>query len=111
MINNKRAKILKINSIINFWTNNLLWTKISGFGDKFPGASVGNDKEAQEKLVITSVYLLFGMALLAMCFNLAQEEVFNCKLFNTITTPYKSIYNYKNLFIATNFFFFSIFDY
>lgn len=47
----------------------------SGFGDKFPGASVGNDKDAQEKLVITSVYLLFGMALLAMCFNLAQEEV------------------------------------
>ncbi|VDN55166.1 unnamed protein product [Dracunculus medinensis] len=46
-----------------------------GFGDKFPGASVGNDKDAQEKLVITSVYLLFGMALLAMCFNLAQEEV------------------------------------
>uniref|UniRef100_A0A914VSJ8 Uncharacterized protein n=1 Tax=Plectus sambesii TaxID=2011161 RepID=A0A914VSJ8_9BILA len=47
------------------------------FGDKFPGASVGNDAEAQEKLVITSVYLLFGMALLAMCFNLAQEEVVN----------------------------------
>jgi len=36
---------------------------------------VGDDKEAQEKLVITSIYLLFGMALLAMCFNLAQEEV------------------------------------
>uniref|UniRef100_A0A7E5A132 TWiK family of potassium channels protein 7 n=1 Tax=Panagrellus redivivus TaxID=6233 RepID=A0A7E5A132_PANRE len=48
-----------------------------GFGDKFPGASVGNDKDAQEKLVITSFYLLFGMALLAMCFNLAQEEVVN----------------------------------
>ncbi|KAI1708838.1 ion channel domain-containing protein [Ditylenchus destructor] len=48
-----------------------------GFGDKFPGASVGNDKEAQEKLVITSIYLLFGMALLAMSFNLAQEEVVN----------------------------------
>uniref|UniRef100_A0A0R3S363 Ion channel n=1 Tax=Elaeophora elaphi TaxID=1147741 RepID=A0A0R3S363_9BILA len=48
-----------------------------GFGDKFPGASVGNDKDAQKKLVITSVYLLFGMALLAMCFNLAQEEVVN----------------------------------
>ena len=47
----------------------------AGFGDKFPGASVGNDKEAQEKLVITSIYLLFGMALLAMSFNLAQEEV------------------------------------
>lgn len=38
---------------------------------------MGNDKEAQEKLVITSIYLLFGMALLAMCFNLAQEEVVN----------------------------------
>ncbi|KAE9552741.1 hypothetical protein FO519_004058 [Halicephalobus sp. NKZ332] len=50
---------------------------VAGFGDKFPGASVGNDKDAQEKLVITSVYLLFGMALLAMCFNLAQEEVVN----------------------------------
>ncbi|CAI4222244.1 unnamed protein product [Auanema sp. JU1783] len=48
-----------------------------GFGDRFPGASVGNDKDSQEKLVITSVYLLFGMALLAMCFNLAQEQVQN----------------------------------
>lgn len=37
---------------------------------------MGSDEDAQEKLVITSVYLLFGMALLAMCFNLAQEEVF-----------------------------------
>ncbi|KAL3111591.1 hypothetical protein niasHT_019938 [Heterodera trifolii] len=48
-----------------------------GFGDKFPGEAVGSDKEAQEKLVITSIYLLAGMALLAMCFNLAQEEVVN----------------------------------
>lgn len=28
-----------------------------------------DDKEAQEKLVITSVYLLFGMALLVGSFN------------------------------------------
>ncbi|CAD6195969.1 unnamed protein product [Caenorhabditis auriculariae] len=48
-----------------------------GFGDKFPGGSVGVDEDAQEQLVITSIYLLFGMALLAMCFNLAQEEVQN----------------------------------
>ncbi|VDM20680.1 unnamed protein product [Wuchereria bancrofti] len=53
------------------------WTFLDRFGDKFPGASVGNDKDAQKKLVITSIYLLFGMALLAMCFNLAQEEVVN----------------------------------
>ncbi|KHJ44791.1 Ion channel [Trichuris suis] len=46
-----------------------------GFGDLFPGASVRDDGSAQEKLVITSLYLLFGMALIAMCFNLAQEEV------------------------------------
>ena len=46
-----------------------------GFGDLFPGASVG--KDSQDKLVVTSVYLLFGMALLAMCFNLAQEQVQN----------------------------------
>lgn len=38
---------------------------------------MSNTDEAQEKLVITSIYLLFGMALLAMCFNLAQEEVQN----------------------------------
>lgn len=48
-----------------------------GFGDLFPGASLADDKSAQEKLVMTSVYLLFGMALIAMCFNLAQEEVVN----------------------------------
>ncbi|EFP09568.1 hypothetical protein CRE_25535 [Caenorhabditis remanei] len=49
----------------------------NSFGDKFPSTSVSNTDEAQEKLVITSIYLLFGMALLAMCFNLAQEEVQN----------------------------------
>ncbi|OUC46418.1 Ion channel [Trichinella nativa] len=48
-----------------------------GFGDLFPGASMRDDSAAQEKLVITSLYLLFGMALIAMCFNLAQEEVVN----------------------------------
>uniref|UniRef100_A0A915IHM5 Potassium channel domain-containing protein n=1 Tax=Romanomermis culicivorax TaxID=13658 RepID=A0A915IHM5_ROMCU len=46
-----------------------------GFGDMFPGASLVNDRHAQQKLMITSFYLLFGMALIAMCFNLAQEQV------------------------------------
>lgn len=31
----------------------------------------------RDKLAITSFYLLFGMALIAMAFNLAQEEVVN----------------------------------
>lgn len=49
-----------------------------GFGDLVPGNSIrGDGSQAQEKLVICSVYLLFGMALIAMCFNLAQEEVVN----------------------------------
>ncbi|CAJ0578901.1 unnamed protein product, partial [Mesorhabditis spiculigera] len=48
-----------------------------GFGDKFPGESLSDKEDARNKLVITSIYLLFGMALLAMCFNLAQEEVAN----------------------------------
>ncbi len=57
--------------------NNGHSSTFAGFGDLFPGASVGGGAEAQEKLIITSVYLLLGMALIAMCFNLAQEEVVN----------------------------------
>lgn len=49
-----------------------------GFGDFVPGASLlAEGRHTQEKLVICSLYLLFGMALIAMCFNLAQEEVVN----------------------------------
>ncbi|XP_076363166.1 TWiK family of potassium channels protein 7-like [Tachypleus tridentatus] len=46
-----------------------------GFGDLVPGDSVVSDRGSQEKLVICSLYLLIGMALIAMCFNLMQEEV------------------------------------
>ncbi|XP_035208925.1 potassium channel subfamily K member 18-like, partial [Stegodyphus dumicola] len=46
-----------------------------GFGDLVPGDSVVSDDGTQEKLVICSLYLLAGMALIAMCFNLVQEEV------------------------------------
>lgn len=45
-----------------------------GFGDLVPGKSVlatGSTK----KLIICSLYLLFGMALIAMCVNLVQEQV------------------------------------
>lgn len=48
-----------------------------GFGDMVPGmavAGVGTD-EGRTTLIICAVYLLFGMALLAMSFNLVQEEV------------------------------------
>ncbi|XP_055953253.1 potassium channel subfamily K member 17-like [Argiope bruennichi] len=46
-----------------------------GFGDLVPGDSVISEGGSQEKLVMCSLYLLFGMALIAMCFNLMQEEV------------------------------------
>ncbi|UXI14637.1 Potassium channel subfamily K member 18 [Sarcoptes scabiei] len=46
-----------------------------GFGDLVPGASIVDNSGSQEKLAICSLYLLAGMAVLAMCFNLMQEEV------------------------------------
>ncbi|KAJ6216810.1 hypothetical protein RDWZM_007967 [Blomia tropicalis] len=46
-----------------------------GFGDLVPGATVVGSSSSEGKLVICSLYLLTGMALLAMCFNLMQEEV------------------------------------
>ncbi|XP_013413585.1 histone-lysine N-methyltransferase, H3 lysine-79 specific [Lingula anatina] len=47
-----------------------------GFGDVVPGTSINSDS-APEKLVFVSLYLLFGLAVIAMCFDLMQEEVRN----------------------------------
>ena len=44
-----------------------------GFGDFVPGTSL-NAWASQEKLVLCSLYLVCGLALLAMCFDLMQEE-------------------------------------
>lgn len=46
-----------------------------GFGDMFPGAAVADKAKASDKMIICSFYLLFGMALIAMCFQLGQEDV------------------------------------
>jgi len=45
-----------------------------GFGDFVPGTSFGDPSTAQEKLVLCSMYLIVGLALLAMCFDLMKEE-------------------------------------
>ncbi|GAB6026381.1 hypothetical protein CHUAL_012584 [Chamberlinius hualienensis] len=45
-----------------------------GFGDLVPGGNI-TDTGSHEKLVLCSLYLLVGMAVIAMCFNLMQEEV------------------------------------
>jgi len=49
-----------------------------GFGDLVPGDAVyaeGLEDAIQLSFVFCSLYLLLGMALIAMCFNLMQEEV------------------------------------
>ncbi|ODN00271.1 TWiK family of potassium channels protein 18 [Orchesella cincta] len=48
-----------------------------GFGDLVPGDAVAAQSldEVQYSFVFCSLYLLLGMALIAMCFNLMQEEV------------------------------------
>lgn len=45
-----------------------------GFGDLVPGMR-SDSVENQEKLILCSFYLIFGLAIIAMCFNLMQEEV------------------------------------
>ncbi|KAL1130005.1 hypothetical protein AAG570_012948 [Ranatra chinensis] len=47
-----------------------------GFGDFVPAQRV-NKKNGEMSIALCSLYLLFGIALLAMSFNLVQEEVIN----------------------------------
>ena len=48
-----------------------------GIGDFVPGANIleAVSSGSQTKLVINFVYLLLGMGLIAMCFNLMREEI------------------------------------
>lgn len=47
-----------------------------GLGDLVPGANIRESKGGnQTKLVINFVYMLLGMGLVAMCYNLMREEV------------------------------------
>ena len=45
-----------------------------GFGDYVPGGTDVTAWASQEKLVCCAFYMLFGLALIAMCFELIQEE-------------------------------------
>ena len=48
----------------------------TGFGDLGPGDSFDNSQSGLDlRLIFCSMYLIIGMALIAMCFNLMQEEV------------------------------------
>ncbi|EAT38577.1 AAEL009548-PA [Aedes aegypti] len=48
-----------------------------GFGDIVPGASLQTkgDTKMEISFILCAIYLLLGMALIAMCFNLMQEQV------------------------------------
>ncbi|CAG7732600.1 unnamed protein product [Allacma fusca] len=48
-----------------------------GFGDFVPSQSQGNSYRPEVSIALCSLYLLFGIALLAMSFNLVQEQVIN----------------------------------
>nr|KAG5690677.1 hypothetical protein BaRGS_013463 [Batillaria attramentaria] len=45
-----------------------------GFGDVVPGTDFEN-AQAQAQLLLGSIYVLFGMAILSMCFSLMQDEI------------------------------------
>lgn len=46
-----------------------------GFGDVVPGSSKFDTTIGQLKMLVAAVYMVFGMALLSMAFNLIQEEM------------------------------------
>ncbi|XP_077299572.1 potassium two pore domain channel sandman isoform X2 [Arctopsyche grandis] len=46
-----------------------------GFGDIVPGDKIYAAKEIDLSFIFCSMYLMLGMALIAMCFNLMQEQV------------------------------------
>ena len=46
-----------------------------GFGDVVPGSENFDTTVGQLKMLVAAVYMMFGMALLSMSFNLIQEEM------------------------------------
>ena len=46
-----------------------------GFGDMVPGSATFESSSDQWKMVGAAIYMLFGMAILSMCFSLIQEEI------------------------------------
>ncbi|KAF5301598.1 hypothetical protein FQR65_LT08903 [Abscondita terminalis] len=47
-----------------------------GFGDLVPGENIQDSKGgSQTKLVINFIYMLIGLGLVAMCYNLMREEI------------------------------------
>lgn len=67
-----------------------------GFGDLVPGDKIYSSSEGFDielSFIFCSMYLMLGMALIAMCFNLMQEEVIH--KFRTTVSTLKYICNCK----------------
>ena len=43
-----------------------------GFGDYVPGSSTFESADDNWKMILSSIYMMFGMAILSMCFALIQ---------------------------------------
>ena len=48
---------------------------VKGFGDVVPGTDNMTDSASQWKMIGAAVYIVFGMAIMSMAFNLIQEEI------------------------------------
>jgi hypothetical protein len=46
-----------------------------GFGDFVPGSDNFEDPQTQINMILGAIYMLFGMAILSMCFSLIQDEI------------------------------------
>jgi potassium channel subfamily K protein len=48
-----------------------------GFGDVIPGTTLNSraETQSQEKLALCALYIFFGLALIAMCFDLVQQDI------------------------------------
>ena len=46
-----------------------------GFGDFVPGSSAFESTSDQVQMVMAAIYMVFGLALLSMCFSLIQDEL------------------------------------
>lgn len=62
---------MEIKTILLMYINKFL-KNLLGFGDFVPAKGVKD--ESEQSIAYCSLYLLFGIALLAMSFNLVQEE-------------------------------------
>lgn len=78
-----------------YWFKSWVTFIVPGFGDLVPSGSM--DQKSQEKLTFCSVYLLVGMALIAMCFKLMQVIVTSWYLINKGDIIWKVTISLHNL--------------